>query len=70
MDWRVNYRVRQEKGDDGSDPLNRASKDRVKIIDVDNLLTTAIIDRRMQHKEALVIHGDSCRMKDKDRNGE
>ena len=43
---------------------NRAFKDRGKIIDVDNMLTTAIIDRRMQHEEALFIRGDSYRMKD------
>ena len=49
---------------------NRASKDRSMIIDVDNTLTTATIDRRMQHREAFVKRGDSYHMKDKDRNGE
>ena len=49
---------------------DRAFNDRGKIIDVDNTLTTATIDRRMRHREALVIRGDSYRMKDKDRNGE
>jgi len=49
---------------------NRAFKDRGKIIDVDNMLATATIDRRMRHREMLVIRGDSYRMKDKDRNGE
>ena len=32
---------------------NRAFNDRGKIIDVDNTLTTATIDRRIQHREAL-----------------
>jgi DNA replication protein DnaC len=33
--------------------------------DVDNTLATALIDRLMHHGEALVIKGDSYRMKDK-----
>ena len=49
---------------------NRAFKDWGKIFDVDNTLATAIIDRLMHHGEALVIRGDSYRMKDKDQNGE
>ena len=34
--------------------------------DVDNALATALIDRLMHHGEALVIQGDSYRMRDKD----
>ena len=34
--------------------------------DVDNTLATALIDRLMHHGEAIVIQGDSYRMKDKD----
>ena len=33
--------------------------------DVDNTLATALIDRLMHHGEAIVIRGDSYRMKDK-----
>ena len=36
------------------------------LFDVDNTLATALIDRLMHHGEALVIKGDSYRMKDKD----
>ena len=36
------------------------------LLDVDNTLATALIDRLMHHGEALVIKGDSYRMKDKD----
>jgi hypothetical protein len=36
------------------------------LFDVDNTLATALIDRLMHHGEALVIRGDSYRMKDKD----
>jgi DNA replication protein DnaC len=32
----------------------------------DNVLATALIDRLMHHGEAIVIQGDSYRMKDKD----
>jgi hypothetical protein len=32
---------------------------------VDNTLVTALIDRLMRHAEAIVIQGDSFRMKDK-----
>lgn len=44
---------------------NRAFRDWGKIFDVDNTLATAMIDRLMHHGEALVIRGDSYRMKDK-----
>jgi DNA replication protein DnaC len=37
-----------------------------KLFDVDNTLATALIDRLMHHGEAIVIQGDSFRMKDKD----
>jgi len=47
---------------------NRAFRDWGKIFDVDNTLATAMIDRLMHHGEALVIRGDSYRMKDN--NGE
>ena len=36
--------------------------------DVDNTLATALIDRLIHHGEAIVIQGDSFRMKDKDPN--
>jgi len=49
---------------------NRAFKDWGNIFDVDNTLATAMIDRLMHHGEALVIRGDSYRMKDKDPGGE
>jgi DNA replication protein DnaC len=45
---------------------NRAFKDWGKIFDVDNTLATAMIDRLMHHGEALIIRGDSYRMKDKE----
>ena len=45
---------------------NRAFRDWGKIFDVDNTLATAMIDRLMHHGEALVIRGDSYRMRDKD----
>ena len=44
---------------------NRAFRDWGAIFDVDNTLATAIIDRLMHHGEAIVIRGDSYRMKDK-----
>jgi DNA replication protein DnaC len=47
---------------------NRAFKDWGQIFDVDNTLATAMIDRLMHHGEALVIRGDSYRMKDKDKD--
>ena len=49
---------------------NRAFKDWGQIFDVDNTLATAMIDRLMHHGEALVIPGDSFRMKDKDQDEE
>jgi DNA replication protein DnaC len=49
---------------------NRAFKDWGQIFDVDNTLATAMIDRLMHHGEALVIRGDSYRMKDKDQDEE
>ena len=44
---------------------NRAFRDWGAIFDVDNTLATAMIDRLMHHGEAIVIQGDSYRMKDK-----
>lgn len=49
---------------------NRAFKDWSPIFDADNTLATAMIDRLMHHGEALVIQGDSYRMKDKDQDEE
>jgi DNA replication protein DnaC len=45
---------------------NRAFKDWGTVLDVDNTLATAMIDRLMHHGEAMVIQGKSYRMKDKD----
>lgn len=45
---------------------NRAFREWGTTFDVDNTLATALIDRLMHHGEALVIKGDSYRMKDKD----
>ena len=45
---------------------NRAFREWGKLFDVDNTLATAMIDRLMHHGEAIVIQGDSYRMKDKD----
>jgi len=45
---------------------NRRFRDWGKIFDVDNTLATAMIDRLMHHGEALVIQGESYRMKDKE----
>ena len=36
------------------------------LFDGDNTQATALIDRLMHHGEAIVIHGDSFRMKDKE----
>ena len=47
---------------------NRAFRDWGAIFDVDNTLATAMIDRLMHHGEAIVIRGDSYRMKDKPNN--
>ena len=44
---------------------NRAFRDWGAIFDVDNTLATAMIDRLMHHGEAIVIQGESYRMKDK-----
>jgi DNA replication protein DnaC len=45
---------------------NRAFKDWGTVLDVDNTLATAMIDRLMHHGEAIVIQGKSYRMRDKD----
>jgi len=47
---------------------NRAFRDWGKIFDVDNTLATAMIDRLMHHGEAIVIQGDSYRLKDRPPN--
>jgi hypothetical protein len=44
---------------------NRPFREWGTLFDVDNTLATALIDRLMHHGEALVIKGDSYRMKDK-----
>src|SRR6202166_3836386 len=44
---------------------NRVFREWGAIFDVENTLATALIDRLMHHGEALVIKGDSYRMKDK-----
>mgnify|MGYP001043025777 CR=1 FL=1 len=44
---------------------NRAFKDWGAILDVDNTLATALIDRLMHHGEAIAIQGGSYRMKDR-----
>jgi len=44
---------------------NRAFREWGALFDVDNTLATALIDRLMHHGEAIVIRGDSYRMKDK-----
>jgi DNA replication protein DnaC len=45
---------------------NRPFREWGKILDVDNTLATALIDRLMHHGEGIVIEGDSYRMRDKD----
>ena len=45
---------------------NQAFREWGTLFDVDNTLATALIDRLMHHGEALLIKGDSYRMKDKD----
>jgi len=45
---------------------NRPFREWGKLFDVDNTLATALIDRLMHHGEAIVIQGDSYRMKGKD----
>ena len=44
---------------------NRIFREWGTLFDVDNTLATALIDRLMHHGEALIIKGDSYRMKDK-----
>jgi len=44
---------------------NRAFREWGTLFDVDNTLATALIDRLMHHGDALLIKGDSYRMKDK-----
>jgi DNA replication protein DnaC len=44
---------------------NRTFREWGNLFDVDNTLATALIDRLMHHGEALVIKGDSYRLKDK-----
>ena len=44
---------------------NRPFREWGALFDVDNTLATALIDRLMHHGEALVIKGDSYRMRDK-----
>jgi DNA replication protein DnaC len=45
---------------------NRPFKEWGKLFDTDNTLATALIDRLMHHGEAIVIQGDSYRMRGKD----
>jgi DNA replication protein DnaC len=45
---------------------NRPFREWGALFDLDNTLATALIDRLMHHGEALVIQGDSYRMKDRD----
>ena len=45
---------------------NRPFREWGKILDVDNTLATALIDRLTHHGEGIVIQGNSYRMKDKD----
>ena len=45
---------------------NRTFREWGALFDVDNTLATALIDRLMHHGEAIIIRGDSYRMKDKD----
>ena len=45
---------------------NRPFREWGALFDVDNTLATALIDRLMHHGEAIVIQGDSYRMRDKD----
>ena len=49
---------------------NRTFAEWGKIFDVDNTLATAMIDRLMHHGEAILIRGDSYRMKDKQQDEE
>ena len=45
---------------------NRPFRDWGTLFDTDNTLATALIDRLMHHGEAIVIHGESYRMRGKD----
>ena len=45
---------------------NRPFREWGALFDVENTLATALIDRLMHHGEAIVIQGDSYRMRDKD----
>src|SRR5438477_5659885 len=45
---------------------NRPFREWGTLLDTDNTLATALIDRLMHHGEAIVIQGDSYRMRDKD----
>ena len=45
---------------------NRPFREWGALFDADNTLATALIDRLMHHGEAIVIQGDSYRMRDKD----
>jgi DNA replication protein DnaC len=45
---------------------NRAFREWGKLFDTDNTLATALIDRLMHHGEAIVIQGESYRMRGKD----
>ena len=45
---------------------NRPFREWGTLFDMDNTLATALIDRLMHHGEAIVIQGDSFRMRDKD----
>jgi len=45
---------------------NRPFREWGALFDVDNTLATALIDRLMHHGEAIIIQGDSYRMRDKD----
>jgi DNA replication protein DnaC len=44
---------------------NRPFREWGKLFDTDNTLATALIDRLMHHGEAIVIEGESYRMRDK-----
>jgi len=45
---------------------NRTFREWGALLDVDNTLATALIDRLMHHGEVIVIQGESYRMRDKD----
>jgi DNA replication protein DnaC len=45
---------------------NRPFREWGTLFDMDNILATALIDRLMHHGEAIIIQGDSYRMRDKD----